>query len=242
MALAASKPTTAAAKATTPGYVASPKVLTPKKQCTPTPMNSPAPVAKRASLSAKKLAMADSEEPKATPIKAHATKRARKSPVKSVVASPSQQPAKRTRKAAAGCSPAKASKASPAKSIVLSPPKLAARAKRCTKAVAPEPESESEVDAEEMEEAVAILCDGCDEEFFCDEVGLDEVPEGDWFCAGCEKKRNAKAKKALVKKPAAKKPAAKKAPVAKKPVAKATAKVKEVVDTGGPVRRSTRAR
>jgi hypothetical protein len=36
-----------------------------------------------------------------------------------------------------------------------------------------------------MESILAILCDGCDGEFALDEVGLEDVPEGDWFCPAC---------------------------------------------------------
>jgi hypothetical protein len=32
----------------------------------------------------------------------------------------------------------------------------------------------------------------CDEEFFMDEVGLEQVPEGDWFCTTCTVQRSQK--------------------------------------------------
>jgi hypothetical protein len=44
---------------------------------------------------------------------------------------------------------------------------------------------EEEEEEEEFEEALAILCDGCDQEYFMDEIGLNKVPKGDWFCAQC---------------------------------------------------------
>lgn len=73
---------------------------------------------------------------------------------------------------------------------------------------------------EEEEEATAILCDGCDAEHFLDEVGLSEIPEGDWFCAKCE----AKKAKAAAKKPAPKKKAAAKKSSIPAPSRKSTRK------------------
>jgi hypothetical protein len=48
-----------------------------------------------------------------------------------------------------------------------------------------------------IEEIVtAILCDGCDAEYFLDDVGLKSVPKGDWFCSQCDAKKQAEKKTA----------------------------------------------
>jgi len=39
------------------------------------------------------------------------------------------------------------------------------------------------------ETALAILCDGCDGEYLVEDVGLEEIPEGDWFCDACTSKK-----------------------------------------------------
>ena len=60
----------------------------------------------------------------------------------------------------------------------------------------------------------------CDKEYFVDEVGLSDIPEGDWFCPTCVvtlESSKAKGKKA----PAAKSAAAKKSAVKEEPVATA---------------------
>ncbi len=44
-----------------------------------------------------------------------------------------------------------------------------------------------------------LLCDGCDGEHFLSDTGLAEVPEGDWYCNSCERRR-ARAKGAREKK------------------------------------------
>jgi len=38
---------------------------------------------------------------------------------------------------------------------------------------------------DDEEEALVIICDKCDVEFFVDEIGLSAIPEGDWFCETC---------------------------------------------------------
>ena len=143
-------------------------------------------------------------------------------------------PAKRGRKAAAAPViaaapevPSRRSKRDSATVVAESNKPIAKRGRKATVVVEVESEEEEEEEGEEEgdeEVAMAILCDGCDNEFFCDAVGLTEVPEGDWFCAGCTKKR------------------AKKTPAAK-PAAKSAAKAKAAPkETTAPVRRSTRAR
>eukprot|EP01039_Chlorochromonas_danica_P000293 gene293-315_t len=90
-------------------------------------------------------------------------------------------PARRTRNQAASQTPA----VTPKKSTT----KRAASAPSTSKPKGRKRKQEQEEEEEEEEEALAILCDGCDGEFFVDELGLKAVPEGDWFCAACEKKR-----------------------------------------------------
>merc|ERR1712196_541143 len=83
-------------------------------------------------------------------------------------------------------------------------------------------------DVIDEEEALVLICDGCENEFFYDDLypkGDYEVPEGDWFCPSCDKpKSSGKAKgKAAA------------------PASKAKTKAKEVNVEEVP-RRSTRAR
>ena len=58
----------------------------------------------------------------------------------------------------------------------------------------------------EEEEALVLICDGCETEFFYDELYPDgdfEIPEGDWFCTPCElHKKSTKCTKATAKKAA----------------------------------------
>jgi hypothetical protein len=42
-------------------------------------------------------------------------------------------------------------------------------------------------DESEEENALVIICDGCEKEYFVDDIGLKTIPEGDWFCKGCAK-------------------------------------------------------
>merc|ERR1711871_1695010 len=56
------------------------------------------------------------------------------------------------------------------------------------------------VEVEEEEEALVLICDGCENEFFYDELypkGDFQIPEGDWFCNSCEtqKKKTTKCSK-----------------------------------------------
>ena len=100
------------------------------------------------------------------------------------------------------------------------------------------------VEIEEEEDAMAILCDGCDGEFFCDDVGLTEIPHGDWYCNACEKKKKKKDSATTTTKATGKKKTAvvKKTPTVK--TAAATNKEKEVAAAAaaGPLRRSTRSK
>lgn len=59
---------------------------------------------------------------------------------------------------------------------------------------------EGGVSSSEEEEALAILCDNCDNEYFVDEVGLDHIPEGQWFCFSCTSS-NAAARSRMSSKP-----------------------------------------
>jgi hypothetical protein len=68
-------------------------------------------------------------------------------------------------------------------------------------------------DEEEEEDALAILCDECDGEFFLDELGLTVIPEGDWFCEACvapTKKVRKSKKRSVVSKESDKQPTKKK--------------------------------
>ncbi len=225
---------------TSPLYSSSPKVLTPKKVSTPTPVNSPIPVQKVQSENKKKVATPVSITKNAiidTPVKSSGgTKRPRKSPSKAAVMalavpSPAAKPAKRTRKAATTTATVVVSSPSPVKKStrskrgaaavveIVEETTIAPKRKRGVKTVTSSvKEMVPEIDENEegMEDALAILCDGCDKEFFCDQVGLTEIPEGDWYCTGCTKKRNtAASKKTKVAKTTTKKvPTTKKAAVA----------------------------
>jgi len=52
------------------------------------------------------------------------------------------------------------------------------------------PVEQEEEEDDVFEEALALLCDGCDGEHFLDELGLAAVPDGDWFCPPCVLKRS----------------------------------------------------
>jgi hypothetical protein len=105
--------------------------------------------------------------------------------------------------------------------------------RKASKAPAPAPKpaksSKKSAVVEEEEEALVLICDGCEKEFFYDELypnGEFEIPDGDWFCTSCVpaagKKKNTKAapkKVANVESPV---------PVAKgRGKASATAKIEE---------------
>ena len=53
----------------------------------------------------------------------------------------------------------------------------------------PAPTTKSPRAKRARKENVVLLCDGCDGEFSLKALGMAAVPEGDWFCAVCEKKR-----------------------------------------------------
>ena len=40
-----------------------------------------------------------------------------------------------------------------------------------------------------------LICDGCDGEYFMEQLGLTEVPEGDWYCDNCTLQRERKRRK-----------------------------------------------
>jgi hypothetical protein len=84
--------------------------------------------------------------------------------------------------------------------------------KQVSKKILVEVEDEEE-EEEEEEDALAILCDGCDGEFFLDEVGLTVIPEGDWFCEACvapTKKVRKSKKRSVVSKESDRQPTKKK--------------------------------
>lgn len=56
--------------------------------------------------------------------------------------------------------------------------------------------TENNTSESEEEDALAIICDGCDKEYFVDDLGLKSIPDGDWFCKDCSSKDNKKSKKA----------------------------------------------
>ena len=95
--------------------------------------------------------------------------------------------------------PSRRAKRGPAAIEVVKP---AAKRGKIAVPVTAAPAEEGPMDSELEEIATAILCDGCDKEYFCDAVGLTEVPEGDWYCTSCTKKR-AKSQPALKPKVAA---------------------------------------
>jgi len=51
------------------------------------------------------------------------------------------------------------------------------------------------LEPEAQDDALALLCDGCDGEFLLDEVGLTDIPEGDWFCDKCDAAMKRKTRK-----------------------------------------------
>jgi hypothetical protein len=73
--------------------------------------------------------------------------------------------------------------------------KRAAAAPKSTAKAPAAKKGKKDVEVVEVEEDTAILCDGCDAEFFLDQVGLTTVPEGDWFCTSCVTKKSKTAKK-----------------------------------------------
>eukprot|EP01034_Spumella_vulgaris_P021645 gene21645-27685_t len=71
-------------------------------------------------------------------------------------------------------------------------PKKAPKGRGTKSAAAQLSKQQQNEEEEEFEEALAILCDGCDQEYFMDEIGLAKVPKGDWFCAHCVSSRGSK--------------------------------------------------
>jgi hypothetical protein len=98
--------------------------------------------------------------------------------------------------------------------------------------------------------ATAILCDGCDAEYFLDDVGLKSIPKGDWFCSQCEVKKQTEkaAPKAVGKRKVAEiAPVAEAAP-ASRPTRGKAAKKSDAEDAHAaasapePIKRVTRSR